>query len=413
MNVISDHESRVSCYSRQFRTVFQSGKGGWLKDVNGKNYLDCFLGSGALNYGHNDAELIKSLQEYISSDGVVQGLDMATTSKQKFLKDFHEIILVPRQLEYRVQLAGPGGANAVEAAIRLARKITGRTRVIYFENSYHGMTEGARSVSDMIKDQVNSCRSDNLCLPFRCESESEDRGSRLSNMPEHEFESAAAVIIETVQIEGGVRVADKEWLQEIQRLCNLYGVLLIIDDIQAGIGRSGSFFSFESSGICPDLVILSKSLSGLGLPLSIVLIKPQYDVWDACEYTGTFRGLNYAFVTASAAMDKFWRDGELENAVNVGSVFLFGALKNMQPVAYTLPIRRKGLVFGLEFPRQEQAVCVQQKAFSDGLLVGICGKNKNVIKIMPSLLSSSGELTHAVETLRNAIGSVSLNRASN
>jgi diaminobutyrate--2-oxoglutarate aminotransferase len=285
--IIDQHESAVRGYSRNFPTTFETARGAWITDIEGRRYLDFFAGAGSLNYGHNHPALKSALQDHIERDGITHSLDMYSVARERFLESFHERILAPRGLEYRVQFPGPTGTNAVEAALKLARKNTGRTGVVFFTNAFHGMTLGSLAVTGNAGKRASAAQplANATPMPFDgylgddvdtvdyLRRMIEDRGSGL-DLP-------AAVIVETIQGEGGVNVASDEWLRKLARLCYEHDIVLIVDDIQAGCGRTGDFFSFESAGIRPDIVTLSKSLSGYGLPLSVVLIRPELDTWSA------------------------------------------------------------------------------------------------------------------------------------
>ncbi|MBD0322757.1 MAG: diaminobutyrate--2-oxoglutarate transaminase, partial [Aldersonia sp.] len=313
-------ESEVRSYCRNWPTVFESAKGAWLRDENGNEYLDFFAGAGALNYGHNNPVLKQALVDYIMSDGITHGLDMATVAKREFLETFQRNVLAPRGLDYKVQFPGPTGANSVESALKLARKVTGRESVVSFTNAFHGMTLGALSVTgnSMKRAGAGIPLVHATPMPFDnyfggvtedfqwFERVLDDSGSGL-NRP-------AAVIVETVQGEGGVNVARPEWLRALAELCSRRDILLIVDDVQMGCGRTGPFFSFETAGITPDIVTLSKSISGYGLPMALTLFKPEHDLWAPGEHNGTFRGNNPAFVTARVALDQYWSDSSFEQA---------------------------------------------------------------------------------------------------
>src|SRR4051812_12497396 len=278
-------ESEVRSYSRSFPTVFRRAVGSRLVDEAGREYLDFFAGAGALNYGHNHPVLKRALIEYLLADGITHGLDMATSAKREFLEAFDEIILRPRGLAYKLQFPGPGGANAVEAALKLARKVTGRTGVVGFGGSFHGMTLGALAVTGSAGPRASAHvpLRDATILPF------EGPLDAYGDTP------PAAFIVETVQGEGGVNVTGAEWLRALERLARELGALLIVDDIQAGCERCGSFFSLGGGGLGPAMVALPKPPGGFALPLALTLIRPDLDVWSPGEHNGTFRGLNLAF----------------------------------------------------------------------------------------------------------------------
>ena len=320
MNTFEQYESEVRGYCRSFPAMFTSAKGAWMIDAEGRRYLDFFCGAGVLNYGHNPDRIKQALLAYLMRDGITHSLDMYTEAKQGFIERFNEVILQPRGLRYKFQFPGPTGTNAVEAALKLARKVTGREQVVGFTNAFHGMTLGALAVTGngFKRAGAGVPLGHTASVPFDgylgegtdtldyFEALLKDEGSGM--------DKPAAVIVETVQAEGGVNVASIEWLQRLRRVTEEHGVLLIVDDIQVGCGRTGTFFSFEDAGIVPDIVTLSKSLSGYGLPLALVLIKPELDQWAPGEHNGTFRGQNPSFVTATAALN-FWTDNTLEKQV--------------------------------------------------------------------------------------------------
>ena len=300
MTIFEERESAVRSYCRTWPAVFDRAAGSWLYDENGRAYLDFFAGAGALNYGHNNPVLKRALLDYLAGDRVIHSLDMYTIAKREFLTAFDELILRPRQLDYQVQFPGPGGANSVEAALKLARKVTGRTGVISFTNAFHGMTLGALSITGNAfhRGGAGVPLAHATPMPFDPSAGSGAPGflwlERLLDDSSSGLDKPAAVIVETVQGEGGINVARAEWLRSLAGLCQRHDILLIVDDVQMGCGRTGPFFSFETAGITPDIVCLSKSIGGYGLPLALTLIRPDLDIWQPGEHNGTFRGVNPA-----------------------------------------------------------------------------------------------------------------------
>ncbi len=304
MEIFERLESEVRGYCSSFPTVFTRAQGARLTDEDDRSYVDFFSGAGALNYGHNEPRMKRELLRYLTDDGIVHSLDMATSAKAEFLEALEEIVLVPRRLEYRVQFPGPTGTNAVEAALKLARKVTGRETIVSFTNAFHGMTLGSLAITG------NGFKRRGAGVPLTLGDTMPFDGYLGDDVDTLDYFDAlvaddgsgvdvpAAVILETVQAEGGINVASAPWLRRLEQICRAHGILMIVDDIQVGCGRTGPFFSFERAGIAPDLVCLSKSLSGYGLPLAILLIRPDLDVWAPGEHNGTFRGHNPAFVTA-------------------------------------------------------------------------------------------------------------------
>ncbi|MEU3608058.1 diaminobutyrate--2-oxoglutarate transaminase [Streptomyces sp. NPDC035033] len=398
-------ESEVRSYCRAWPTVFERATGSLLFDEHGRRFLDFFAGAGSLNYGHNNPALKRPLLDYLGSDGVTHGLDMSTTAKRRFLETFRSVVLEPRGLPYKVMFPGPTGTNAVEAALKLARKVTGRKTVVSFTNAFHGMSLGSLALTgnagkragagvplthttQMPYDHYLGGRTPDFLWFERL---LEDSGSGLDH--------PAAVIVETVQGEGGINVARAEWLRGLADLCRRRDMLLIVDDIQMGCGRTGDFFSFEEAGITPDVVTLSKSISGYGLPLSLCLFRDELDVWEPGEHNGTFRGNNPAFVTATAALDAYWRDTALRDRTLRRAAAVEAALSTL---GAGTP-RGRGLVWGLEFEDGERARAVCRRAFELGLLVETSGPRDEVVKLLPPLTATDDELDEGLGILARAV----------
>ncbi|ORV39636.1 diaminobutyrate--2-oxoglutarate transaminase [Mycolicibacter engbaekii] len=401
MTIFDALESEVRSYCRSWPVTFDRASGSRMWDVEGRPYLDFFAGAGALNYGHNHPDLRAPLLEYLSSDRVVHSLDMNTTAKAEFLRRFDEVILKPRELDYKVQFPGPTGTNAVESALKLVRKVTGRESIISFTNAFHGMTLGSLSVTG------NSMKRGGAGIPLVhatpmpydnyldgvvpdflwFERLLEDSGSGLND--------PAGVIVETVQGEGGINVARLEWLRGLSELCRRHDLLLIVDDVQMGCGRTGPFFSFEAAGIVPDIVCLSKSISGYGLPMALTLLKPELDVWEPGEHNGTFRGQNPSFVTAAAALN-FWTDDRLEKSVLRKGELVEQALRDVVDPIPGATVRGRGLIRGVAFDRPELAGAVCREAFGRGLLLETSGPDGEVVKLMPPLVIDDDDLAEGL-----------------
>jgi len=414
VDTFEKHESEVRSYCRGFPAVFDRAQGAHLFDESGNAYLDFFAGAGALNYGHNPPALKQALIAYLSNDGVTHSLDMSTCAKRRFLERFHEVVLAPRGLAYKVQFPGPTGTNAVEAALKLARKLTGRDSVVSFTNAFHGMTLGSLSVTGngfrrrgagvplVMADTMpfDGYFGDDTDTLQYFEAFLEDDGSGVDR--------PAAVILETIQAEGGINVASDAWLRGLAALCRRHDIPLIVDDIQVGCGRAGPFFSFERAGIEPDIVCLSKSLSGYGLPLAVVLIRPDLDVWAPGEHNGTFRGNNPAFVTATAALDWWESAGLAPETERKGERVRAGLdrIARAEP-ALRATSRGLGLIQGLHCEVPGAAEKIAEEAFSRGLLVETAGPEGGVLKVMPPLLIDDAELDEGLDVLGGACAQVS------
>lgn len=406
-------ESEVRSYCRNWPVVFDQGRGSRMFDRDGRVYLDFFAGASALNYGHNHPVLKRALLDYLEQDGVTHSLDMLTAAKEDFLTEFGTRVLGPRGLDYRVQFPGPTGTNSVEAALKLARKVTGRQTIVAFTGAFHGMSLGSLAVTGNASKRGGAGvpLGHTLRIPYDGFSGGEVSGLKLLDSMLADSSSGvdlpAAVIVETVQGEGGVNPAGWTWLADLAELCSRRGMLLIVDDIQMGCGRTGPFFSFEAAGITPDIVCLSKSLSGYGLPMSLTLFRTELDVWQPGEHNGTFRGNNPAFVTAAAALREFWADSTLEKRTEERGLLFEQRLNDLadRHAAHITASRGRGLVWGLAFREPHMARQVADAAFARGLLVETSGSYDEVVKLMPALTSTDEELTEGLGILQDSVAS--------
>nr|AMY57901.1 diaminobutyrate--2-oxoglutarate aminotransferase beta subunit [Streptomyces sp. WS014] len=411
LSVFETVESEVRSYCRSWPTVFDRAQGSRMTDEDGHTYLDFFAGAGSLPYGHNNPVLKRALIDYIERDGVTHGLDMSTTAPRAFLESFQNIILRPRDLPYKVMFPGPTGANSVEAALKLARPVKGRESIVSFTNAFHGMSLPALAVTgnSMKRAGAGIPLVHPTPMPFDnyldgtypdflwFERLLEDQGSGL-NRP-------AAVIVETVQGEGGINVARAESLRALSELCERWDMLLIVDDIQMGCGRTGAFFSFEEAGIVPDPVTVSKSISGYGLPLALTLFKPELDIWEPGEHPGTFRGNNPAFVTAAATLDTYWADGQMEPQTLARGEIVEAHLKAIaEPHPDTIvEYRGRGLVWPLECTPPPLADPIAARAFELPLLIETSGPESEVVPLLPALTTTPEALDEGLRILARAV----------
>ncbi|MEM8929723.1 MAG: diaminobutyrate--2-oxoglutarate transaminase [Acidobacteriota bacterium] len=407
-------ESEVRGYCRAFPTVFTRAEGTRLIDETGRSFIDFFAGAGVMNYGHGHPVIREQLVDYLASGGPVHALDMHTGAKRTFLERFEEVVLRPRGLDYKIQFPGPTGTNAIEAALKLARKVTGRSTVVAFTNGYHGVTLGALAATGNIHHRASAGvpLEHIVRLPFDGyfgpDRDTLDDFEMYLQDGSSGIEKPAAVLLETVQAEGGVNPCSDAWLQRLEAICNSHGILLIIDDIQVGCGRTGPFFSFEPAGIQPDIICLSKSISGFGLPMALVLMKPEHDQWSPGEHNGTFRGHNLAFVTAVAALENFWQDDALERAVADRAAQVTRRLEAIveRHPGFCLPSRGRGLIQGLPFTDPSAATRISKAAFEAGLLIEAVGAEDDVLKILPPLVITEAELDAGFDILDVAVDAV-------
>ena len=412
MRIFDRLESEVRGYIRSFPTVFSKAQNAVLTDEGGNRYIDFLAGAGTLNYGHNNPLLKQAAIDYLMEDGIVHGLDMATSAKKRFMQTFEECILKPRNLQYKMQFTGPTGTNAVEAAIKLARNVTRRQSVISFTNGFHGVTLGALSLTGnrKFRDAAGVALGDVHRAPysgyFGMDVDTIAMLDKLIADPSSGVDLPAAVIVECVQGEGGLNVAGLNWLKRLEQLCRRHEILLIVDDIQAGCGRTGTFFSFEPAGIKPDLVTLSKSLSGFGLPMAVLLMKPEIDVWKPGQHNGTFRGNNLAFVTATAALEHYWRDGAFQSGVQkkARTIELFlDKLVASYPAA-KLTRRGRGMMQGIACADPALADHITAIAFQNGLIIETSGGHDEVVKLLMPLTIEAETLLTGLDILEHAVG---------
>jgi diaminobutyrate-2-oxoglutarate transaminase len=403
-------ESEVQSYARNFPVIFDRAVGVHLYDQNGDEYLDFLAGAGSLNYGHNNPVLKEKLIEYIQYDGITHGLDFHTSAKERFLDALSELIFQPRDMNYVVQFTGPTGSNSVEAALKIARKVKGRHNVIAFTNGFHGVSVGAMATTG------NSHHRDASGVPLIGASfmpydgyfgDGVDTTEYLDKMlsdPSSGIDHPAAAIVETVQGEGGLNAASFEWLRKLERVCRKHDMLLILDDIQAGCGRTGTFFSFDNAGISPDIITMSKSLSGFGLPFAVTMIKPEYDQWKPGEHNGTFRGNNHAFVTATTALRHYWSDDKFAKDVQRKGDLMMKRLDGIagKYSADLVKSKGRGMMCGLEFATGELAKAVTEYAFDKKLVIETSGSEDQVVKCLMSIIIEDKDLIAGLDILEEA-----------
>jgi diaminobutyrate-2-oxoglutarate transaminase len=391
--------------------VFHRACGEYLYDTDDTQYLDFLAGAGTLNYGHNNPVFKQALMQYIEADGITHGLDLHTLAKQRFLEALKEKILKPRNMDYQVQFTGPTGTNAVEAAMKLARNIKGRHNIIAFTNGFHGVTLGALAATGnshhrgaaginlggITRIPYDGYLGDGFDTTAYLDKVLSDGSSGV--------DTPAAVIVETVQGEGGINAASFDWLRSLEAVCRRHDVLLIVDDIQAGCGRTGTFFSFEPVGIKPDIITMSKSLSGYGLPMALVMMKPELDQWKPGEHNGTFRGNNMAFITATAAIDHYWSDDTFSKSIEQKGHVISKRL-NQFADEYgdgSFTARGRGMFQGINCVSGELASDISLRAFKKGLMIETSGADDQVVKLLCPLIISDEALADGLNKIEESI----------
>ncbi|SFP02088.1 diaminobutyrate aminotransferase apoenzyme [Cohaesibacter marisflavi] len=411
-DIFTRRESDARSYCRGFDTVFTSANGSEMIDQDGTRYIDFLAGCSSLNYGHNDPDLKQALIDHIQADGIAHGLDMHTDTKAAFIETFEKHILTPRKMAHKIMFTGPTGANTVEAAMKIARKVTGRSNIIAFTNGFHGVTQGALAATgNGYHREGSGVPLNNVTrMPFDgFVGEHNDTTAFIEAMLVDQssgMDAPAAIILETVQGEGGLNAASAEWLRSIAQMAKKAGALLIVDDVQAGCGRTGRFFSFEESGISPDIITLAKSISGFGLPMGLVLVKPEHDVMGPAEHNGTFRGNTHAFVTARAAIEKFWSDNRFEQDIARRAKLIEQGLQAIADMIPGARLKGRGMMRGVDVGSGDLAGEICARAFQNGLIIETSGSEDEVVKILAPLTTPDDMLLSGLDILIDAAQNV-------
>ena len=418
MQIFEEWESEIRAYCRATPTVFKTASNARQTDESGKSYLDFFAGAGVLNFGHNNPKMKEALIEYIQNDGVAHSLDMYTTAKRAYIKKFVDTILKPRKMDYRLQFVGPTGTNAVEAALKLARRVTGRENVVAFHHAFHGMTLGSLAATsnahfrnaagvplNNITHMAFGCDTPCPGCKLGCGMSSLERMRDIYTDPASGVPKPAAFLVETIQAEGGVRIASQEWLLGVQQLARELGALFIVDDIQVGCGRTGPYFSFESFGLDPDIITLAKGIGGFGTPMAMNLNKPEHDKhWAPGEHTGTFRGQDLSFIAGTVALVYFDDPAFMADTERKGKI-IAEALKAIAEKHPVCAVRGRGMMQAIEFPSGELSKAIAAACFERGLLAAVCGSRGQVIKLIPPLTIPDDDLQEGLALFAQAVDS--------
>ncbi len=414
IKIFDRRESEARSYCRGMKAVFTKARGSEMYDSEGRSYIDFLAGCSSLNYGHNDPDMKEALMAHIAGDGIAHGLDLHTETKAGFLETFEEKILKPRGMDHRVMFTGPTGANAVEAAMKIARKVTGRHNIVAFTNGFHGVTMGAlaATANGYHRGGAGTTLDGVTRMPFDGYMGSDcDTSKFLEAMLKDGssgMDAPAAILLETVQGEGGLNAADPAWIKRVAELAHEHGALLIVDDIQAGCGRTGHFFSFEEMGVMPDIVTMAKSVSGFGLPMALTLVRPEYDVFGPAEHNGTFRGNTHAFVTAKVAIDKFWSDDAFEKELARKAEILEEALTDLAGMVPDAFLKGRGLMRGVDVGSGDLAEAICGRAFGKGLIIETSGSEDQVVKVLAPLTTPEETFRKGLNILLDAAREVTV-----
>ena len=407
------YESNIRSYCRKWPVEFVSAKGSIYKDTEGNEYIDFFDGAGALNYGHNPDYIKEKLIKYLESDGIVHALDMYTVPKENFINYFEEKILKPRKLDYKIAFPGPTGTNSIELALKLARKVKQRPYIWAFTGAFHGMTLGALALTTESAARkaagVPLNYTVHIPAPYSMGGNFDSIAymEQLLSDDHSGYEKPAAIIIETVQQEGGIHVFSKEFLKDLRALCDKYDILLICDEVQIGCSRSGTFFSFERADIVPDIVCMSKSIGGYGIPFAVTLFNKELDVFKPGEHNGTFRGCQLSMVAGLAALEMTVEQdipAQVRRKEKIVKEYLDKEIKPL--LKGKMEIRGIGLSWGIEFNDGKLARAVLDKCFEKKLIIELAGSYDSVLKIMPSLVIEDELLLKGLNIVKESIQEV-------
>jgi diaminobutyrate-2-oxoglutarate transaminase len=419
-------ESNARTYPRNIPIAVRRAQGPFVEDLDGNVFIDFLMGAGTLSLGHSHPEVIDAVAQQLPI--YQHGLDFPTEIKDEFVE--YEIGRLPVTMRdtTKIHFCSPAGANAVDAAIKLCKAATGRGDVIAFHGGFHGSSHAAMAVSGStsqrrgIANGVPGVHFFPYPYALRCSlpGPSDSVGRRCLEHLERSLKDPlggialpAAVIIEMVQGEGGVIPAPTDFVQGLRRLTRELEIPLIVDEVQTGCGRTGTWFAFEQHGIEPDVIVASKAIGGVGMPIAVILYHERLDVWEPGAHTGTFRGNQLAFAAGVTAGRIIERDGILADVQELGA----HALAELEHIVADYPAageaRGSGLMLGLEIVDPATGAAdgataqrLQRAALERGLIVELGGRNDSVVRLLPPLNVPRETLDRALGILREALAAV-------
>lgn len=433
LNYLSDVESSARTYASSFPRMFTSAKGVRVQDSEGREYIDCLSNAGTLALGHNHAEVKDAVRTFLDSDHLQQALDLATPAKYAFVKQLFSLLPDELRTHGKIQFCGPTGADAVEAAMKLAKHHTDRPGILAFQGGYHGMTAGALAAMGNLRPKTNQWLSGVHFMPFpyalRCpfgtdgsqtERLSIDYIRNVLSDPESGVTRPAAVIVEVVQGEGGCIPASGHWLRELRQITRQHDVVLIVDEVQTGFGRTGHMFAIQEAGIVPDVLVLSKAIGG-GYPMSVVIYHKRLDTWLPGMHAGTFRGNQIGMVAGEATMQIIQRDGLADQAAKSGELLMAGLRRIARDFPFLAEIRGRGLMVGVEVAYTDSATrpapadgalakAIKKQCFEQGLIVETGGRHSAVLRFLPPLVINESEIGAVLDRFESSVKKVSVIR---
>lgn len=424
-------ESRARSYSRRLPITLASGRGVMVRDTDGREYVDCLAGAGALPLGHRHPAVMSAIRRVLDDGIPLSTLDVATPVRTEFIEELFAALPVGLRDRGRVLFCGPTGADAVEAAVKLARTATGRTGVLAFGGGYHGMTLGALSMSGRrrAKEPLGALLADTHFVPFPTAyrsvfgpSAADDTAARLVEWALDDELSGigapAAVVVEPVQGEGGVHRMPPEFARRLRDVTRRSGCVLIADEVQTGLGRTGALWASESVGLEPDVVVLSKAIGG-GLPLAVIVYREDLDVWRPGAHAGTFRGPSLSLAAGAATIREVVTSGLAEHAAAVGGLLLHGLSAASGECGWVGDARGSGLMVGVEIvdpddvdvdgvpqPDGERAAGIQREMLRRGVIVELGGAQDAVVRFLPPLIITTDQVDQVVAAFAAAVEAV-------
>jgi len=367
---------------QRFPVTIEKGVGAHVWDVNGKEYIDCMGGYGVAIVGHQNKRVVKAIKEQVDKIITVHS-SLYNKTREEFLKTL--ISLAPKGLT-QVHLNN-SGAEAVEAAIKFARKFTGKKGMVAMKGSYHGKTLGALTLTFNPKYKK--------AFEPLVEKVSFASFGDIESLRSTIDEDTAFVILEPIQGESGIIVAPDGFLQEVRKLCDEKGILLIFDEIQAGLGRTGRLWACDHWNTAPDILCLAKGIAG-GVPMGATLVRPDILAsMSKGEHSSTFGGNPLSCAAGIATLHALTQDGLIENSEKMGKLFREGLEKLKEKHTIIREIRGKGLMIGVELKFEVKDVLMN--LMKEGVLMLYSGRN--ILRILPPLVITKEDITKVLETL--------------
>ena len=411
-------ESNARSYPRRLPIALAEARGATVKDLDGNLYIDCLAGAGSLNVGHNNPYVVEAMRAALDREHIVTSLDLPTALKDEFSEALLDIMPGDLRSRGRIQFCSPAGTDAVDAALKLVKIATGRHGLVAFRGAYHGMGQGPLSLMGATgpKQGLGALLSDVQFMPYgdclRCPLKLTRDVCRLACA--HLLGTAladsysgmltpAAVILEAIQGEGGVIIPPDGWLTQIASYAREHDVPLICDEIQSGIGRTGRWFAFEHEDITPDVVVLSKSIGAIGMPIAAVVYHERLDVWNPGDHAGTFRGNQLAMAAGVAGL-RFMRERDLlGHAATIGEYLLRQLRTASEASSLVREVRGRGLMIGVEVTSSRVAYAIQAGCLARGVIVELGGRGNKVVRFLPPLVLTRAQAEAVVRVFQSAL----------